>query len=839
ALGITLFALDLSFASAHVILSDLALSNVRYFIGYIQHWRILADLMLIGICGGVYIVPLYAMLQQKSDAVFLARVIAANNVMNALFMVVSALAIIAMIALKFTIPHIFLIVAILNAFVGLYICKLLPDALPRFFVKSLFSVLYRVEVRGMENFYKAGKRVLIVANHASFLDPALIAAYLPERITFAINTNVGKKSWVKPLLSLVTALPLDPTNPLAAKTLIDVLKKDQYCMIFPEGRITNTGSLMKIYEGPGMIADKSGATLLPIRIDGTQYTPLSRMKGKLRIRWFPKITLTIMPPHEFKLPEEATGRRRRQLASAKLYDIMSEMMFISNEKDQTLFQALINAQKREGRKHVIVEDTERKPLNYGQFMTACFALGGAFKNIAGSKQNIGVLLPNAISTSVTFFALQGIGKTPAMLNFSAGAEQVTAACVLADVGTVLTSRRFIEVGRLDKITNALEQAKIRVIYLEDIRPTIKLPQKLKAKFASYFPREMADRKIDPASPAVILFTSGSEGTPKGVVLSHRNVQSNLHQVSARIDFGPNDKVFNCLPMFHAFGLTAGTVLPIFAGIKTFYYPSPLHYRIVPELIYDTNATVLFGTDTFLAGYARSAHPYDLHSIRYIVSGAEKLKEETRAVYASKFGLRVFEGYGATETSPVISVNTPMHHRVGTVGRFMPCMQYDLRPVPGIEEGGQLWVKGPSVMLGYLRDDQPGVLQPLEGGWYDTGDIVAVDEDGFITIKGRVKRFAKIAGEMVSLTAIEAAVTSLWPDAMHAVVAIPDERKGEQIILLTSQADAARDQLLAHFKAKNIPELSLPRKIKIVEKVPLLGTGKIDYQAAKAVVLGKE
>jgi acyl-[acyl-carrier-protein]-phospholipid O-acyltransferase/long-chain-fatty-acid--[acyl-carrier-protein] ligase len=339
----------------------------------------------------------------------------------------------------------------------------------------------------------------------------------------------------------------------------------------------------------------------------------------------------------------------------------------------------------------------------------------------------------------------------------------------------------------------------------------------------------------PDAPAVILFTSGSEGTPKGVVLSHANLLANRHQLAARIDFNPTDIVFNALPVFHSFGLTGGTLLPMLSGVKTFLYPSPLHYRIVPALVYDTNATIMFGTDTFLAGYARAAHPYDFYSLRYVFAGAEKVRAETRRVWSDKFGLRILEGYGATETAPVIAANTPMHFKAGTVGRPMPGITCTLEPVPGIDEGGRLVVSGPNVMLGYLRAENPGVLEKTIDCRYDTGDIVTIDEEGFIAIQGRAKRFAKIAGEMVSLTAVEALAAAVWPDHMHAAVSIPDDRKGEQIILLTENPDAERSVLSEHASASGMSELAVPRTVKTVDAIPVLGTGKVDYVGADALI----
>jgi acyl-[acyl-carrier-protein]-phospholipid O-acyltransferase/long-chain-fatty-acid--[acyl-carrier-protein] ligase len=637
----------------------------------------------------------------------------------------------------------------------------------------------------------------------------------------------------------VDAFPIDPSNPLATKSLIDLIKKDNKCMVFPEGRLTVTGALMKIYEGPGMIADKSGAQLLPIRIDGAQYTRFSRLKGKLRLRWFPKITLTVLPPHQFNIPEEIKGRARRQLASAQLYDVMSEMMFDSTDIDKTLVSALITACEIHGGGHIIAEDVERKPLTYRQFLLRTFTLGRVLNRSFRDQSAIGIMLPNTSVTAISFFALQAYGKTPAMINFSAGGAQIVLACRLAKLKTIITSERFIKTAKLEATIADLKAAGIEIAYLEAIAPRVGLADKLSGLLAARFTRlayRITGKAASPEAPAVILYTSGSEGTPKGVVLSHKNILANCGQLASRVDFGPQDKVLNILPMFHSFGLTGGTLLPILSGIKTFYYPSPLHYRIVPELIYDTNSTIMFGTDTFLSAYARFAHPYDMNSIRYIFAGAEKLRDETRRVYADKYGVRIFEGYGATEMSPVISINSPMQNRPGTVGRFLPGLTYRLDQVPGIDEGGLLTIKGPNVMLGYLRADQPGIIQAPAEGWYDTGDIVTVDFEGYITIKGRQKRFAKIGGEMVSLTAVEASIAKLWNDHKHAVVNIPDARKGEQIVLLTDYAGATRDELVRYFRSEKIAELAIPKSIIIVPALPVLGTGKADYQKARAMAL---
>jgi acyl-[acyl-carrier-protein]-phospholipid O-acyltransferase/long-chain-fatty-acid--[acyl-carrier-protein] ligase len=311
--------------------------------------------------------------------------------------------------------------------------------------------------------------------------------------------------------------------------------------------------------------------------------------------------------------------------------------------------------------------------------------------------------------------------------------------------------------------------------------------------------------------------------------------ANAAQAAARIDFGRHDKVFNVLPAFHSFGLTVGLVLPLVSGVRIYLYPSPLHYRTVPELIYGVNATILFGTDTFLNGYARAAHAYDFRSLRYILAGAEPVKESTRRIYLEKFGLRILEGYGVTETAPALALNTPMFNRFGTVGRLLPGMQARLEAVDGVHEGGRLYVKGPNVMLGYLRVENPGVLEPPPEGWHDTGDIVAIDADGFITIKGRVRRFAKIGGEMVSLAAVEQLAADLWPDAPSACAAMPDPRKGEKLILVTEQKNASRAAFQGFARSRGAAELMLPAEVIVVDQLPLLGSGKVDHVAVAGLV----
>lgn len=831
ALGITVFSIDLYFASG--LEKGDALIGFEAFIGAAANWRILFDVWMIALCGGLFVVPLNSIVQHFTDEKERSRVIAGNAILSALFGFASATISAALILNGWEIRELFLALALMNAFVAIYICKLLPDYLFKSFLQAVFKLFYKVEVKGLENFEKAGDRAVIVSNHVSLLDPPLLAAFIPGKPMFAVNSFVADWPLVKMFKNIVNLFPLDPTNPFSIKSLIKEVEKDKHCVIFPEGRLSETGALMKVYEGPGMVADKTGATILPVRLDGVQHTPFARLKGKVPLKSFPKITITILPPRKLKIDDELKGRARRAAAGRELYDVMEDMMFVTADREQTLYEALLKARHVNGDNEAIIEDAEFNPMKFKKLLQGSMVLGRKIADMTEKSENVGVLLPNSAGAVVTFFGLQAFGRVPAMLNFSAGAKALTSACLTARVKTVLTSKRFVELGRLDGIVEEIAKH-TKIVYLEDIKEQIGFADKFYALTANPA-RVHKKHGINPNDPAIVLFTSGSEGMPKGVVLSHANIMSNIVQLSSRVDFNRQDIVFNCLPMFHSFGLTGGTLLPILSGVRTFLYPSPLHYRIVPELIYKTNATIMFGTDTFLNGYARVANPYDFYRMRYIFAGAEKVKEETRQTYMNKFGVRILEGYGATETAPVLAVNAPMHILTGTVGRLLSGIEYRLEDVPGVDEGGRLFVKGPNIMLGYYRADNPCELEPPADGWYDTGDIVDIDESGYVKILGRAKRFAKIAGEMVSLTSVEAMIEKVYPDAQHAVVAIPDPRKGEQLIFVTTQENAHKKELSAYASKTGVSELSVPKTILEIDKMPVLGSGKTDYTGVQAYV----
>jgi acyl-[acyl-carrier-protein]-phospholipid O-acyltransferase/long-chain-fatty-acid--[acyl-carrier-protein] ligase len=816
------FAIDLGWSTWGVA----PIANFSGFLalfGSLRGIRLTVDLAGLAIAGGLFIVPVFSAVQAWAGADRRARVVAGVNVLNAAFMTASALIVAVLQYFGATTPQLFLGLGASSLAVAVAVGLTMPASAFADALSILYRALFRLEVHGIDNLNNAGKNLIIALNHVSFLDAGLSLALSNRKPVFAIDVGISKKWWVRPFVKLTNAMPLDPMKPMAVRSLIDAVKAGNALIIFPEGRITVTGSLMKVYDGAAMIADKSAAEIVPVRIEGLEQTPFSRLsKAQVRRKWFPKVKVTILEPVKLTVDPEFKGRKRRLAAGAALYGIMSDLVFRTTSTDRTVTEAVIQAADTHGRKTIAVEDPVTGALSYKRVLVGAAVLGTKLMPLAAEGRAIGVMLPNANGAAITILGLMSAGRVPAMINFTAGAANILAACKAAQIDTIVSARTFIEKGKLTNLVAELEKT-VKIVYLEDIRATVTSSDKIRGLLNVNKP--LVARKPD--DWAAILFTSGSEGVPKGVVLSHRNMLANAAQAAARIDFGREDKLFNVLPLFHSFGLTVGLILPLVSGVQIYLYPSPLHYRTVSELIYGVNATIMFGTDTFLNGYARVAHPYDFRSLRYILAGAEPVKESTRRTYMEKFGLRILEGYGVTETAPVLAVNTPMFNKFGTVGRILPGMEARLEKVEGVEEGGRLFVRGPNVMLGYLKVENPGVLEPPAEGWHDTGDIVSIDEQGFIAIKGRAKRFAKIGGEMISLAAVEALASDLWPDAPSVVVAVPDMRKGERLILVTQKKDATRADIQAFAKARHASDLMIPSEVWVQDKLPVLGAGKVD------------
>ena len=608
--------------------------------------------------------------------------------------------------------------------------------------------------------------------------------------------------------------------------------------------MTENGGLMKIYEAPGLAADKSGAPIVPVWIDGPQFGYFSKTKGKLPHRPLPRVTITVRKPVKFKLKDEL--RRQRDHISNEVYMIMRDMCYdAANNGNVSLFGMLMKAAKvnsKQGWFHrpKFFEDINRVPQSYKDIVIKSFVLGRFFKRMTNPGEHVAILLPNALANLCTLFGLSAYERVPVMLNFSVGSRNMVSMCNTAQVKLIITSHLFVRNAKLEEVVSDLREAGYKIFYLEDMRKHISLRDKIEA-----YIRYKAKRVPHPDGgnkKAVILFTSGSEGAPKAVVLSHANIISNVDQLSCIETLTTRDILLNALPMFHSFGLTVGTFFPIFRGSKLFLYPSPLHYRVIAELSYEIGATALLGTDTFFRGYAKIAHPMDFRSIRIMYGGAEAVKPDTRNLWGERLGVSVKEAYGSTECAPVVTANNCIFNRFGSIGKLLPKIQHKIVPVDGIDKGGELWVKGPNVMLGYYMPENPGVLVPLKDGWYHTGDVVEIDEIGFVYIRDRIKRFAKVGGEMVSLNAVhETVVKTFEADGVehaYGIVAVPHDTKGEQIVLATNNKKATIDRLHAYIKQNGLPELYLPRVIVYRDSLPVFATGKADNVTLKKEVMAE-
>lgn len=739
-------------------------------------------------------------------------------------------------------------------------------------LKALLRLVLRLLYR-FRTFNEAVLRtegpVLLLANHVSWWDWLFLGVCLENDWRFVTSSLTAELSWVhRAIMVNRRTFPVDMNSPYAVKHIAAYLQHGGRLVMFPEGRISSTGSLMKLFEGTGFLVAKTHAKVITAYIRGANRLPLSGNPN--RKKWFAPVSVhfsnVLTPP---RVPE-AHHAEARTAVMDWLRDQMVRQQFETDMAcgPATVPTAIIQS-ARAWRRRVMVQDATLHELTYGQLLTGAAVLSNQWRSrLAASNPRVGVLLPNVNGFPVVLLSLWMNGRTPAILNYTIGPASLLACARLAQLKQVITSRRFLE--GLHQEIGPFREAGIELIFIEDVRAAISFWDKLKGLFSARIRPEKLHRNWHAEDTALILFTSGSEGEPKGVELTHRNILANVRQMLSVIDLMDTDRFFSALPLFHSFGLTVGLILPLIQGTFVLLYLSPLHYRIVPAAFYNLNCTVLFGTNTFLAGYARKAHPYDFHTLRYVFAGAEKLQETTITTWMQKFGVRILEGYGATECSPCLSVNVPMHSRSGSAGRFLPGIEYRFEPVEGLSETpspqnqpptasgtaqesprqsalraphsalatGRLFVRGPNIMRGYLNPQANAGFQALHG-WYDTGDIARVDADGFVFLLGRLKRFAKVSGEMISLTSVEEALLRAFSNYGHhfavAVVAIPDPARGEKIVAATNEPKLTLEQVRAAVSSQGIGLLAAPRELKILPQLPLLGSGKTNHRALEQLL----
>lgn len=685
----------------------------------------------------------------------------------------------------------------------------------------LLRALLGASPRGDTDALLAPAPVLFIANHPGAIDPLLLRAVLPADAVVIAAPRSARHPLCRLLLREPHALIADLSEAVTVRRIARLVNRGRSVALFPENGPVRLGSLGKIYEAPAIVAARTGVAVVPINI---RYGAPGASGG---FRHGP--VLTVGSPGRIVLPPGLPARERRRQATSQLLSLMQRAAVQARPR-RTMYSAFVDAVKQQGRRKPIVEDIRQVEESYGTVLRTTLALARLLQRRTREREIVGVMLPNTVAAVATLLGLSGLRRVPAMINYSSGPDAVRSSIVAAGIRTIVTSRRFIESARLERLLRAFDGCSVH--YLEDLRSELGARDKLwLACWALWRPRSI-EREADPGELAIVLFTSGSEGRPKGVGLSHDSVLAGMAQLAAAIDFNEADKFLNALPMYHTYGLIACTLMPLVYGTRLFLYTNPLHYRVIPEIAYSRKCTYLFGTSTFLGNYARQARPLDFMTVRYVISGGEKLNPDVQRIYQERFGLRVFEGYGATECGPAISLGTPQRHRPGTVGAFLAEVEYRTAPVPGIAHGGVLHVRSPNLMLGYLLYDRPGELRPpqseLGAGWHCMGDVVEVDELGFVTVIGRLKRFAKVAGEMVALEQVERLARECSPAHQHAATVAMAAERGETTVLFTTDASLDRMRLHQAARALGVQELAVAREILVVPALPVLGSGKTDY-----------
>ena len=702
----------------------------------------------------------------------------------------------------------------------------------------LVRLLYRFRAYNVAVLDTPGP-VLLLPNHVSWWDWLLIGVCLEDDWRFVTSSTIADISWLhKRVMINRRTFPVDMNSPFAVKRMAEYLQHGGRLVLFPEGRISTTGSLMKLFDGTGFLIFKTRAKVITAFIRGAERLPFSRTPGKKRC--FPRLSVHFSNV----LPTPNLEHTSATAARARLTDWLRDQMIRQRFETEmefgpaTLPEAITETARQRPRQ-VILQDFTMQELTCRRLLVGVDLLASQWRTLLSHPgSRVGVLLPNVNAMPIAILSLWAAGKVPAVLNYSSGPSSLLACAKLAGLKHLITSKTFIERIKLD--LGPLKDAGIEMLFLEEVRARITRIQSILAFVRQSLRPHLSalNNQLSTNDPAVVLFTSGSEGEPKGVELTHRNLLANIRQMLSVIDLMDTDRVFNALPLFHSFGLNVGLLLPLVRGVFTLLYPSPLHFRVVPSAFYNLDCTIFFGTNTFLNGYARKAHPYDFRTLRYLFAAAEKVQDATTALWMQKFGVRILEGYGATECSPCLSVNLPMRPRHGSAGQFLPGIEHRLEPVEGVTEGGRLFVRGPNIMRGYLNEEANAKFQAL-GGWYDTGDIVNIDSDGFIFILGRLKRFAKVSGEMVSLAAVEDALAGAFPQYglrfAVALVARPDAAKGEKLIAVTNEPKLTLEQVRAAINARGLSNLAVPREIKAIRDLPRLSTGKVNHRELEKIV----
>ena len=810
----------------------------------------LTFIFMLGVFGAFYSIPLNAFVQQRSPRQSRGRVLAAMNFLTNIGVVASAALfwfLLDVVDLNSAVT--FMVIGMSSVVVIVIICKLVPEFFIRFMIWLLTHTIYRVKIVGRENLPEEGG-ALLVCNHVSYADAFLVQACMQRIIRFVMARSFYDQVVLRPFCRVMKAIPVSPADSpkklvASLRTASEALKQGDLVCIFAEGAITRTGNMLPFSKGIEHIMKNVEVPIIPVNLD-RMWGSIFSFEGDKVLNRLPS-RLPYPATVSFGAPM-AAGSSAFEVRTA-VEELSAEAFHYRKNDLELLSSRFYKMAKRKPFRFCMADSSGRR-LNYSKALIGSGAIARAISRTCEFDEMIGVMLPNSVPAALVNVGITILGRVPVNLNFTASKEAIDAAIKKCELKHIFTSREFIEKADIEERPG--------MIFMEDFAAQVTKRDKqlaalqfwlLPHRLLRWLYRREHARRID--SPATVIFSSGSTGDPKGVMLSHANIHSNVEGIYQVLHLQKGDVVLGILPFFHSFGFTGTLWLPLTTGSGVAYHNNPLDFKRVGELAQEHKATVLTATPTFLMGYIRKCTPEQFASLRLVIAGAEKLKPRIAEAFEKRFGIEPYEGYGCTELSPIVAVNLPdieyagktqRGHKPGTIGHPLPCIAAktvdpDSFEPKGPGQEGLLLIKGPNVMLGYLKDDSR-TREVMHDDWYITGDIAAIDEDGFITITDRLSRFSKIGGEMVPHVRIEEEihkVLEIKSEQVCAVTSIPDERKGERLAVLCRK-DVNLDEVHKKLSETDLPNLWIPRREAFVhvDEIPLLGSGKLDLKKIKTM-----